>query len=170
MEDETTDNSQTTPPLDKSPVDKPAQSPEPTKPRKKTPAVESVNEPWPNMDRASTGATLPPRTDKEKRAHGRAKVDKIVKVRPTNAKVKVNGNVYKISNVHNEGDILCCVVEGPGITDNDFRFVNPPIMVPDGTTTKRHGIGGEPFDAPNFKEDPRAALLQIVKDAIETIV
>lgn len=107
---------------------------------------------------------------RDKRIHARQKVDRILKNRPVSAKVKVRGNIYRISNVRNDGDILCCTVVGPGLTDNDFRFVNPPIMVPDGSTSTKYDASGKAVKIQNFKEDPRAALLQIVKDAVETVL
>lgn len=58
---------------------------------------------------------------------------------------------------------------GVEILRDDFHFVNPPIMVPDGTTRKEvDPRSGEVFDALNFKEDIVEALKTILVDAIKT--
>ncbi len=170
-----TDSAQQSQPSPKEqPVDTPKsqQSEKKTKTskRKSDSARDTVTQPWPGMDRSKFVAVPKVMTEKERKAQARERVNKIIKARPTKAQVKVKGHVYKISNVHKEGDMLCCTVEGYGITDNDYRFVNPPVNVPDGTTTKKYDETGKLIDLPNFKEDPRAAFLQIVADAIETTV
>lgn len=143
---------------------------QPSKERKKSSARESVNQPWPGMNRASVMGLPKPLTQKEQKAMARANVEKLVKAKPKKLQVKVGGHIYKISDVHKEGEMLCCTVKGYGITDDDFRFVNPPIRVPDGTKSVATSPMGDTFKVDNFKEDPNAALLQIVADAIKTVL
>ncbi len=147
----------------------PPEASSPDKPNNPTKPAESVKEPWANSKKAShTGASAFNQPDKKKRI--KAKVDAIISKSPRSTKVKVNGKTYSISNIHTQADMLCCTVEGPGLTDNDFRFVNPPIKVPDGTTSTRMGVDGVEYELAHFKEDPKAALLQMVKDAVTTVL
>lgn len=154
-----TDASQTTPAVP--PVINEAQSP---------PAPsQTVKEPWPNS-RASgnpAGATV---ASVGPKIPANEKVDEIVDKSPDTLRFELNGKTYNISDVRNEGDLLCCNVAGPGITDNDFRFVNPPIKVPDGAFAEKIGVDGAKIKVTTFKVDPAAALVQIVKDAVQTVL
>jgi hypothetical protein len=51
--------------------------------------------------------------------------------------------------------------------DNPYLFVNPPIFVPDGTTSTEI-IRGREVQVPNLREDLAEALRTIVVDAIRT--
>lgn len=51
--------------------------------------------------------------------------------------------------------------------DGHLRFLNPPVKVPDGTTTAViDPLTGELRQQPNYVENPRAALRQMILDAI----
>ena len=50
--------------------------------------------------------------------------------------------------------------------DNPLRFVNPPIMVPDGTTRTETNSFGEDVTVPNFVEDLEKVIEEIVVEAI----
>ena len=63
-----------------------------------------------------------------------------------------------------------------GVEVNPFRFVNPPVMVPDGTTsTMTVEVDGKPVEVevPNLVEDPeaafRVAVSRAVKGALEPV-
>lgn len=49
--------------------------------------------------------------------------------------------------------------------DGHLRFVNPPIMVPDGTFRNETQRGKE-YQVPNFVENPRAALREMILGAV----
>ena len=130
---------------------------------------QTVKEPWPNS-RANENPAEPAVASAGPKMPVKDKVDAIVDKSPDSLRVEVNGKNYQVSDIHNKDNILYCKVEGPGITDNDFRFVNPPIKVPDGAVAERVGIDGAKIKVTTFKEDPAAALAQIVKDAIQTVL
>lgn len=50
--------------------------------------------------------------------------------------------------------------------DNPYRFINPPIKVPDGTWRKEWVTGGEVIDVENEHEDIEEALRTMVYDAV----
>jgi hypothetical protein len=49
-----------------------------------------------------------------------------------------------------------------------FRFINPPVMVGDGTYRKETFEGKE-YDTPNHKIDPAAALMEILVDTVRRV-
>ena len=51
--------------------------------------------------------------------------------------------------------------------DGWYGFVNPPVMVPDGTTEKVEAPDGTMYEYPRFKEDPGAALQIALADVLE---
>jgi hypothetical protein len=78
-----------------------------------------------------------------------------------------------------------CVVTGPAVQvsviastgkgankvylplgDGIFRFVNPPLMVPDGGTEVVTPPHGDPYTLPTFTRDDLAAAQAIVYDAV----
>lgn len=48
-------------------------------------------------------------------------------------------------------------------------IINPPTMVPDGSTHIEFGPDGTPYDASNFREDPLEAFMQAVEQSIVTV-
>lgn len=50
--------------------------------------------------------------------------------------------------------------------DGHLRFMNPPVMVPDGTFRTVTNAFGQDLQVANFVENPRAALRQMVLDAV----
>lgn len=57
---------------------------------------------------------------------------------------------------------------GPIPTDTLYRFVNPPVRVPDGTERDETDAAGETRKVKNFKEDELEAARQIVIEAVRT--
>ena len=82
-------------------------------------------------------------------------------------------------------DVTGCVVTGPTVQvnvvawmgkgankvflplgDGIFRFVNPPLMVPDGGTEVVTPPHGDPYTLPTFTRNDLIAAQQIVYDAV----
>ena len=70
-----------------------------------------------------------------------------------------------------EGNMLVCwvflaTVGGKAVKlDNPYQFVNPPLMVPDGTV-KIKKIHGRDVEVSNMKEDHEAAFRSILTDVL----
>jgi hypothetical protein len=82
-----------------------------------------------------------------------------------------NGFTITISSLSLEGlmlKVIASAIQGgnPVSVNNPLYFLNPPILVPDGTTrlvTDRYGITER---LPNFKEDLDEAIRQMVAEVI----
>lgn len=86
----------------------------------------------------------------------------------------VGGRTVSVSGVHvDERGVLVCTITHPDIPAgaNPFRFVNPPIRVPDGTTvTVPDPVTGEDRQVDGFKEDAVEAGRQMIRDAVEAVL
>lgn len=60
---------------------------------------------------------------------------------------------------------------GVEVLRDTFQFINPPLMVPDGTTHQEEIVGpGSALvtvEVPNYREDPVEALKQLLIEAIK---
>lgn len=54
----------------------------------------------------------------------------------------------------------------PLAIDGHLRFVNPPVLIPDGMFRDETGPDGTPKRVPNFVEDARGALRAMIHEAI----
>lgn len=63
-------------------------------------------------------------------------------------------------------EVACSPAPLVPLDPGGYRFVNPPILVPDGTVHEETDARGEPVLVANFVEDPREALRQIVADTV----
>lgn len=86
----------------------------------------------------------------------------------------VGGRTVAVSNIHvDEVGALVCTISHPDIPAgaNPFRFVNPPVMVPDGTTrVEADPLTGEDRTVENFGESPAEAARQMVRDVVATVI
>lgn len=55
------------------------------------------------------------------------------------------------------------------VDDGVFEYINPPIMVPDGTYHKEVTDRGVEFDSHNLVEDPELALKEIICETIRIL-
>lgn len=109
------------------------------------------------------------KTDKF-RYRARRKVERLAE-RHGVTTVKVGQRVVRVSDVHvDDKGQLVCHIDGPNLpkfeadgTPWRWEWVNPPIMVPDGTTS----VDPEGNQVDNFVEDVDGAFSQIVADAVE---
>lgn len=85
----------------------------------------------------------------------------------------VGGRTVNVSNIGvDEHGALVCTITHPDIPEgaNPFRFVNPPLMVPDGTTRVVVDPAGVERTVDNFKEDAAEAARQMVRDVVAAVV
>lgn len=86
----------------------------------------------------------------------------------------VGGRTVTVSDIHvDEVGALVCTISHPDIPAgaNPFRFVNPPVGVPDGTTRAEvDPVTGVERTVDNFKEDAAAAGRQMVRDVVASVV
>ncbi len=78
----------------------------------------------------------------------------------------------KIDVVKEEGGALVVFVRGYKggkmiHISNPLVFINPPVMVPDGTKKKVKDMFGKDAETDNFKEDHKEAFRQIIQHAVE---
>ena len=59
------------------------------------------------------------------------------------------------------------VKDGVEVLRDTFQFINPPLMVPDGTFHNEVTEKGVTITVPNFKEDPVEALKAVLIEAIK---
>jgi hypothetical protein len=93
---------------------------------------------------------------------------------PGNKRVQFtqDGITYVVTGWYVDADGAFCVTvtasdaNGPIPTDNLYRFINPPIKVPDGTTRTEIGRDGQQRQLRNFTEDLLGAAKQIIIDAV----
>lgn len=95
-----------------------------------------------------------------------------------NGVISYNDGVYdiEITNVSKENDLLkveaTAKIDGEVVKlDTPFFYRNPPILIPDGTTSKVEvtmPFGGSVVrDEKNYKQDPLGALKEIVSQTIK---
>lgn len=86
----------------------------------------------------------------------------------------VGGRTVTVSNIHvDELGALVCTITHPDIPAeaNPFRFVNPPIRVPDGTTrVEVDPRTGENRTVTNFEENALAAGRQMIRDVVAVVI
>ena len=83
-----------------------------------------------------------------------------------------DGFDVEVTGISLDGDMLSLNIKAKKdgkdiVLDNPFKYLNPPIMVHDGTFTKRKNSKGEDIDFPNYREDAKEALKQIVLQSIK---
>lgn len=59
------------------------------------------------------------------------------------------------------------VKDGVEVLRDTFQFINPPLMVPDGTFHEEVTEKGTTIQVPNYREDPIEALKQVLIEAIK---
>lgn len=84
----------------------------------------------------------------------------------------VRGIGYTIHDLAVEGEALKVVVSavrgGKSLkVDNPIYFINPPVKVPNGTTTETELPDGRLIQVPNHSEDAAAALREIIAQVVE---
>lgn len=86
----------------------------------------------------------------------------------------VGGRTVTVSDIHvDEAGALVCTITHADIPvgANPFRFVNPPVGVPDGTSrVEVDPVTGVDRTVDNFKEDAAAAGRQMVRDAVASVI
>ena len=119
-------------------------------------------------------ALYPNKTDGRRAAFKAAALAERLATRSFQVGGCVGGRTVTVSNIHvDEFGALVCTITHADIPAgaNPFRFVNPPISVPDGTTrVEVNPRTGKNQTVENFGESPAEAASQMVRDVVATVV
>lgn len=119
-------------------------------------------------------ALYPDKTDSRRAGFKAAALAERMGTRSFQVSGCVGGRTVTVSDIHvDEVGALVCTISHPDIPveANPFRFVNPPIRVPDGTTrVEVNPRTGENQTVENFGESPAEAARQMVRDVVATVI